>query len=142
MPSTCHLFQLLTTFSDAFTMRVVTLSALRQLPRRQSRLVFRTYATAFRLTSPTSQDVAHFAGFLPASSIITSLDGSTSSKKAETAELEQYNADWMGKYMGKSQVVLRPKTTEDVSKIMKHCWERRIGVVPQGGNTGLVGEYV
>ncbi|KAG8807733.1 hypothetical protein FRC18_005398 [Serendipita sp. 400] len=45
----------------------------------------------------------------------------------------------MGKYRGKSRIVLRPKTTEDVSKIMKHCWERRIGVVPQGGNTGLVG---
>ncbi|CCA75533.1 probable DLD2-D-lactate dehydrogenase [Serendipita indica DSM 11827] len=120
-------------------MRVAALNSFRLLPRRHSRLVFRAYATASRLTSPTSQDVAHFAGFLPESSIITSLEGSKFSKKAESADLEQYNADWMGKYMGKSRVVLRPKTTEDVSKIMKHCWERRIGVVPQGGNTGLVG---
>ena len=45
----------------------------------------------------------------------------------------------MGKYKGKSRAVLKPKTTQEVSEILKWCWERRIGVVPQGGNTGLVG---
>jgi len=35
--------------------------------------------------------------------------------------------------------VLKPKSTEEVSQILSHCNQRRIAVVPQGGNTGLVG---
>ena len=38
--------------------------------------------------------------------------------------------------------MLKPRTTEEVSKIVKHCNEKRIGIVPQGGNTGLVGGSV
>lgn len=45
----------------------------------------------------------------------------------------------MNKYHGKSTTVLRPRTTQEVSEIVKWCNERRIGIVPQGGNTGLVG---
>jgi D-lactate dehydrogenase (cytochrome) len=48
----------------------------------------------------------------------------------------------MRKYRGSSQVVLRPKTTEEVSAILKYCNERKLAVVPQGGNTGLVGGSV
>ena len=36
-------------------------------------------------------------------------------------------------------MVLRPKTTSDVSEIMRYCNSHRLAVVPQGGNTGLVG---
>ena len=35
--------------------------------------------------------------------------------------------------------MLRPKTTVEVSEIMRYCNGRRLAVVPQGGNTGLVG---
>jgi FAD/FMN-containing dehydrogenase len=45
----------------------------------------------------------------------------------------------MKKYHGQSKLALRPKTTEQVSKILKYCNERCLAVVPQGGNTGLVG---
>lgn len=45
----------------------------------------------------------------------------------------------MGKYNGSSQCVLKPKTAQEVSNIMKWCNEHNIAVVPQGGNTGLVG---
>ena len=48
----------------------------------------------------------------------------------------------MGKYKGKSTLVLKPKTTEQVSEIMKYCDSKRIAIVPQGGNTGLVGGSV
>lgn len=47
----------------------------------------------------------------------------------------------MRKYKGQSQIVLKPRTTEELSKIMKHCNERKLAVVPQGGNTGLVGRF-
>ncbi|KZT74727.1 FAD-binding domain-containing protein [Daedalea quercina L-15889] len=48
----------------------------------------------------------------------------------------------MNKYHGRSTTVLRPRTAQEVSAIVRHCNERRIGVVPQGGNTGLVGGSV
>ena len=54
-------------------------------------------------------------------------------------DLVPYNTDWMKKYHGQSTLALRPKTTEQVSKILKYCNERCLAVVPQGGNTGLVG---
>jgi (R)-2-hydroxyglutarate---pyruvate transhydrogenase len=114
---------------------------IRPLVRLPQRVVHRRWAHSItpQLTSPTVDDVAHFARFLPQNAIITTLTDGESKESEEVNELEQYNADWMGKYRGQSRVVLRPKSAQEVSKIMKHCWERRIGVVPQGGNTGLVG---
>ena len=37
---------------------------------------------------------------------------------------------------------MRPKSTEEVSQILKYCNERKLAVCPQGGNTGLVGGSV
>lgn len=54
-------------------------------------------------------------------------------------DLEFFNEDWMRKYKGQSQLVLKPKTTEQVSEILKYCNTQKLAVVPQGGNTGLVG---
>jgi (R)-2-hydroxyglutarate---pyruvate transhydrogenase len=114
---------------------------IRPLIRLPRRVVPRRWAhsTSPQLTSPTVDDIAHFARFLPQNAIITTLKDGESKESEGIDELEQYNADWLGKYRGQSRVVLRPKSVQEVSKIMKHCWERRIGVVPQGGNTGLVG---
>ena len=42
-------------------------------------------------------------------------------------------------YQGRSQLVLRPGTTADVAAICKLASETRTAIVPQGGNTGLVG---
>jgi FAD/FMN-containing dehydrogenase len=53
-------------------------------------------------------------------------------------ETESYNVDWIGSVRGSSKIVLKPKTTEEVSEILKYCNSRKIAVVPQGGNTGLV----
>ncbi|RUS80053.1 hypothetical protein EGW08_012170 [Elysia chlorotica] len=57
-------------------------------------------------------------------------------------ELESHNTDWLKTVKGNSQVLLRPKTTEEVSAIVKYCHDRYLAVVPQGGNTGLVGGSV
>ena len=38
--------------------------------------------------------------------------------------------------------MLRPKTTEEVSAIVKYCSDRNLAITPQGGNTGLVGGSV
>lgn len=54
---------------------------------------------------------------------------------------ENYTTDWTKSYRGGGIVVL-PSSTEEVSTILRYCNSRRIGVVPQGGNTGLCGGAV
>ncbi|KAL9269920.1 D-2-hydroxyglutarate dehydrogenase, mitochondrial-like protein, partial [Drosera capensis] len=56
--------------------------------------------------------------------------------------LEAANTDWMRKYKGSSRLMLQPRTTDEVSQILNYCNSRRLAVVPQGGNTGLVGGSV
>ncbi|CAM6041201.1 unnamed protein product [Sphagnum compactum] len=60
----------------------------------------------------------------------------------DSIELEVANTDWMNKYHGQSQLLLRPQTTQQVAEILKFCNSRCLAVVPQGGNTGLVGGSV
>ncbi len=47
--------------------------------------------------------------------------------------------DSRGIYHGKCALLVRPKTVEDVSEIMKICTVHDVAIVPQGGNTGRVG---
>ncbi|KAI5693134.1 hypothetical protein M8J75_009142 [Diaphorina citri] len=52
--------------------------------------------------------------------------------------VKPYNVDWLKTQEGKSKLVLKPKTTEEVSAILRYCNEQKIAVCPQGGNTGVV----
>ena len=56
--------------------------------------------------------------------------------------LTDMNADWQKQYFGKSKCALFPRTSEEVSTILRYCHENHIAVCPQGGNTGLVGGAV
>ncbi|WVR05081.1 hypothetical protein IAU60_002093 [Kwoniella sp. DSM 27419] len=67
-------------------------------------------------------------------SVLSTLDGSGSPE-----DLETYNVDWMNKYHGHSQVVVKPRDTQEVAKVVKWCSDACVPIVPQGGNTGLVG---
>jgi FAD/FMN-containing dehydrogenase len=62
--------------------------------------------------------------------------------KDASEDIEPYNSDWMRKYRGQAKLVLKPGSTEQVSKILKYCNDNMLAVVPQGGNTGLVGGSV
>ncbi len=53
-----------------------------------------------------------------------------------------YLREWRDRYVGKTLAVLRPGSTEDVSRILALANEHGIGVVPQAGNTGLVGGQI
>lgn len=57
-------------------------------------------------------------------------------------ELTAYNTDWLKTVRGESKVLLRPKTTEEVSAIVKYCSQKNLAINPQGGNTGMVGGSV
>ena len=47
--------------------------------------------------------------------------------------------DWRGRYHGTAALLLLPRTTAQVSAIVRAAAATRTGLVPQGGNTGLVG---
>jgi FAD/FMN-containing dehydrogenase len=53
---------------------------------------------------------------------------------------DRYLRDWvMALSSGAPAALVRPRTTEDVSTVLRLCHERNVVVVPQGGRTGLVG---
>lgn len=62
--------------------------------------------------------------------------------RGDMQDLQGYNSDWLGKFSGHSSLVLKPKTSGEVSSILRYCNDQNIAVVPQGGNTGLVGGSV
>jgi FAD/FMN-containing dehydrogenase len=53
-----------------------------------------------------------------------------------------YLREWRDLYQGRAGVVLRPSTTEEVAQIMAIANAHAIPVVPQAGNTGLVGGQI
>lgn len=57
----------------------------------------------------------------------------------DPVELEAYITEERNLYRGHSPLVLRPGSTEEVVAICKLANEARVALVPQGGNTGLVG---
>ncbi|PWN45723.1 hypothetical protein IE81DRAFT_336189 [Ceraceosorus guamensis] len=76
----------------------------------------------------------------PSSSLLTTISTSDSSiPTADASDLESFNTDWMNKYKGQSPLVVKPKSTKEVADVVNYCYEHGIAVVPQGGNTGLVG---
>ena len=50
-----------------------------------------------------------------------------------------YAVDWTGRFRGRAPVVLRPGTTAEVAVLVALARRYRVALVPQGGNTGLVG---
>src|ERR1700730_17902387 len=57
----------------------------------------------------------------------------------EAADIAPYVTEERDLFHGRSPLVLRPGSTAEVSAICKLATEHRIALVPQGGNTGLVG---
>ena len=55
---------------------------------------------------------------------------------------EKYRVDWTGRFRAEAAVVVRPGTTGEVAEVVRTCREQGAAVVPQGGNTGLVGGSV
>jgi glycolate oxidase subunit GlcD len=53
-----------------------------------------------------------------------------------------YTVDWTGRYQGTGRIVVRPGSTTEVTEIVRLCIDESVAIVPQGGNTGLVGGSV
>src|SRR5499425_1362345 len=57
----------------------------------------------------------------------------------DPAEIAPYLTEERGLYHGRSPLVLRPSSVAEVAAILKVANETKTPIVPQGGNTGLVG---
>jgi FAD/FMN-containing dehydrogenase len=55
------------------------------------------------------------------------------------ADIAPYLSDHRNLYHGHALAVILPRTTEQISRVLRFCNEHRIGVVPHGGNTGYCG---
>ena len=52
---------------------------------------------------------------------------------------ERYSSDWLGQYSFEPLCVVRPASTQEVSKVVRLASTAQINIVPVGGNTGLNG---
>ena len=83
-----------------------------------------------KLNTPTAQDLSVLGSIVGESAVVQG-DGAA-----------PYLEDARDITKGRAAAVLRPATTQEVSDIVRFCAKRRIGIVPHGGGTGLVGGHV
>jgi FAD/FMN-containing dehydrogenase len=86
--------------------------------------------TAAQLSEPTGGLLRELAAIVGQAHVLT----------AEAAA--GYTVDWTGRFRGHTPAVIRPRDTAEVAAVLSLCNEAGQAVVPQGGNTGLVGSGV
>ncbi len=57
-------------------------------------------------------------------------------------DMVPYLREWRDRYTGRAALILRPGTVAEVSDILRLAAQTRTAIVPQGGNTGLVGGQI
>ena len=55
----------------------------------------------------------------------------------DPADLVTYGRDWTQVFPPRASILCRPRTTDEVSGLMKLCAQHRVPVIPSGGRTGL-----
>ncbi|CAM5191922.1 FAD/FMN-containing dehydrogenase OS=Bosea thiooxidans OX=53254 GN=SAMN05660750_02938 PE=3 SV=1 [Bosea thiooxidans] len=71
------------------------------------------------------------AGIVGAKNVVTDADA-----------MVPYLKEWRDLFRGKAQAIVRPGTVAEVVELVKLAAETRTALVPQGGNTGLVGGQI
>ncbi|AHB49667.1 D-2-hydroxyacid dehydrogenase [Hyphomicrobium nitrativorans NL23] len=61
---------------------------------------------------------------------------------ADPAEQAPYLSEWRDLYMGRTPLIVKPASTDEVSRVLALANAEGVGIVPQGGNTGLVGGQI
>ena len=60
----------------------------------------------------------------------------------DEAAMARYLVEWRDRYRGKAALVLKPGETQEVAAILERANATKTAIVPQGGNTGLVGGQI
>src|SRR5437763_4635019 len=93
------------------------------------------------MTGKSTMNIAKSASPTLSGELIARFRGIVGDKYAVTdaADIAPYLTEERDLFKGRSPLVLRPGSTADVVAICKLASEHAIALVPQGGNTGLVG---
>src|SRR5882672_3768298 len=89
------------------------------------------------MTKPAKQAVAH-APVLDRIRAVVGLHGLITDPRDQ----EPYLLDWRGYYRGTTPAVVRPASSAELASVVGICADTRMGIVPQGGNTGMCGASV
>ena len=73
---------------------------------------------------------------------LTRIVGPANALREGDAGQARYLKEWRDRYVGRSPLVVRPGSTQEVVAVLAACNAARVGVVPQSGNTGLVGGQI
>ncbi len=76
----------------------------------------------------TAELLASLAAIVGPAAVVTAAD-----------DLAPHLQDWRGRFKGRAICVVRPATTDEVSRVLALLSARGVAVVPQGGNTSLCG---
>lgn len=60
----------------------------------------------------------------------------------DPAEIAPHLEEWRSKYKGRSPLLVKPASTREVAAVVALCHQAGTPIVPQGGNTGLVGGQI
>ena len=60
----------------------------------------------------------------------------------DPADTAAYAEDWRRLYQGRTSAVVRPGTTQELADVVRLCAAAGVPIVPQGGNTSMVGGAV
>ncbi len=75
-----------------------------------------------------------------AAALLAALHGSVGEAHVSTeGDLSAWELDWRRRWRGKAGAVVRPGSTDEVAAVVRACAAHGVSIVPQGGNTGLVG---
>lgn len=80
---------------------------------------------------PKAEHIDHFSRLIGAGNCLTAAQ-----------DIAPYCEELRDKFHGCTPLVLKPGTSAEVSAVMKYAYDNNLAIVPQGGNTGLVGGQV
>lgn len=81
---------------------------------------------------------------LPTANLLTAIRAIVGDRGilTERSDTAPYSEDWRRLYQGRTSAVIRPGTTEALAAVVRLCAQSGTPIVPQGGNTSMVGGAV
>ena len=79
----------------------------------------------------SAPDLEALAGIVGARNVVTDADA-----------MAPYLKEWRDLFKGRARAIVRPGSTREVAEVLRWATETGTPVVPQGGNTGLVGAQI
>ncbi|MFN3559556.1 MAG: FAD-binding oxidoreductase [Brevundimonas sp.] len=60
----------------------------------------------------------------------------------DLSDIAPWLTEWRNRWSGNTPLMLTPRSTGEVARLVTICAEHRVAIVPQGGDTGLVGGQI